>query len=167
MTEFVPFVPTPQGPVRFQATLVGLNGISDVYNVVVTWNTFGQRWYINIYTSGGDLVVAKALVASPTGINLQALTWASGSVVATTIEPHGYAIGAIVLLTIAGALPDSLNGVVAAYMQDAFTFTYVLATDPGLATAFGTATYNVSLTAGYFVSTLIFRQLAQQFEIST
>lgn len=47
-------------PFQFQPTLD-----SQVYNVVVTWNLFGRRWYVNVYAVDGTLVVALPLVGSP------------------------------------------------------------------------------------------------------
>lgn len=40
------------------------------YNVIVTWNLFGQRWIVNVYTLQGSLVVQKPLVASPDDYNI-------------------------------------------------------------------------------------------------
>lgn len=60
MTTFVPFVPSAQSPFTFMATLDG-----NAYNVIVTWNYYGQRYYVNIYTIQGDLVVSIAMIGSP------------------------------------------------------------------------------------------------------
>ena len=64
-----------------------------VYNVVITWNVYGQRYYVNIYDAGNTLIVSLPLIGSPAG-------------------------------------------------------------------------YDISLTAGYFASTLVYRAALQQFEIS-
>lgn len=59
MTTYV-FAPTPTAPYQFQPTLDGAQ-----YTANVTWNVFGQRWYLNVYQLDGTLVCAVALVGSP------------------------------------------------------------------------------------------------------
>jgi len=53
------------------------------------------------------------------------------------------------------------------------TFTYPIASNPGAATVFGTASYDINLIGGVpnqngvpFSSTLVFRDASQQFETS-
>lgn len=87
MTQFV-FLPTATTPFRFQPTLDG-----NIYTGIVTWNLFGQRWYLNLYAINGTLVLAIPVVPSP-------------------------------------------------------------------------ADYDISLTKGYFNSTLVFRDASQTFEVS-
>lgn len=60
VSAIVPFVPSATSPFQFQATLDGAT-----YNVVVTWNVFGQRYYVNVYDQGGALVICMAMVGSP------------------------------------------------------------------------------------------------------
>jgi len=50
MTTYL-FAPSPTAPFQFQPTLDG-----EVYHVVVTWNLFGQRYYVNVMTTSGALV---------------------------------------------------------------------------------------------------------------
>lgn len=59
MAQFFPIVRSPNAPFSFLATLDGQQ-----YQCVMTWNLFGQRWYINVYTTGGALVLAIALPPS-------------------------------------------------------------------------------------------------------
>lgn len=61
----VPFLPSPTAAFSFQPTLDGV-----VHTAIVTWNLFGQRYYINIYDASGELVVAKAMVGSPLNYNI-------------------------------------------------------------------------------------------------
>lgn len=88
MTTIYPFLPFANAIFQFQPTLDNA-----VYNVTVTWNLFGERYYININTLQGDLVVSLPLIGSPND-------------------------------------------------------------------------YDISLTAGYFISTLVYRAFNQQFEVS-
>jgi len=60
MTTFVPFVPSALSNFQFQATLDGTN-----YICIITWNTFGQRYYINIYTLRNILILCLPVIASP------------------------------------------------------------------------------------------------------
>ena len=53
------FTPTNAGAFQFGATLDG-----DNYICVVTWNAYRQGWYLNIYTTTGTPIVARALIAS-------------------------------------------------------------------------------------------------------
>lgn len=52
------FTPTAAGPFQFGATLDGTNYVCNV-----TWNISGLRWYLNIYTTNGVLVLCRALIA--------------------------------------------------------------------------------------------------------
>jgi Domain of unknown function (DUF6983) len=54
------FLPDTNTPFSFRATLDGTP-----YNVIVTWNIYGMRWYVNIYTTQGALIYATPLVESP------------------------------------------------------------------------------------------------------
>lgn len=60
MTTLVTFSPSQTANFQFSADLDGTT-----YNIVVTWNLFGQRYYINIYTQQGALVVCLPLIGSP------------------------------------------------------------------------------------------------------
>lgn len=71
---------------------------------------------------------------------LSTLVWASGTglVTATTAAPHGFTIGAVIQLTIAGAVPVGFNGSYACTVTTTTAFTYVVATSPGTMTTPGT-----------------------------
>ena len=168
MTTFVNFAPSTSGAFQFQANLD-----NQTYNAIVTSLLFGNRYYLNLYALDGTLIISTALVGSPTGIAIQALSWANGSVSVTTAAPHGYAIASTIMLTLTGSSPDAYNGLVAAFITGPSTFTYPVAADPGSASTFGTASFNVNMIGGVpdengtpFSSTLIFREQSQQFEIS-
>jgi hypothetical protein len=61
MTTLTQFAPSVSQNFTFQPTLDG-----NVYNAVVTWALFGQRWLLNIYDLSGNLVMARPLRSSPT-----------------------------------------------------------------------------------------------------
>lgn len=164
MTTFTTFSPsritTP--PFQFQAVLDG-----QVYNVSVSWNLFGRRWYVTVLAPDGTRVATRALVGSPTGFTIQSLVWSLGKVTATVTVPHGFKVGRVVELTITGASPDAYNGIVRGLITGPATFTYPIASDPGAAAVFGTVSRNIDLVGGYFLtSTMVYRQAANQFEVS-
>lgn len=65
MTTFVQFNPSATANFQFQATLDGNN-----YVVIVTWNLFGQRFYVNIYDTSGVLILAMPLIGSPNNYDI-------------------------------------------------------------------------------------------------
>ncbi len=56
------FTPTSQSTFQFQATLDGA-----AYNVEITWNVTGQRWYVNVYGAADVLILSLPLIGSPPG----------------------------------------------------------------------------------------------------
>lgn len=60
MTTYVLFVPSLVAPPQFQATLDG-----NIYTVVMTWNLYSQRYYVNIYDQNATLVLCLPLIGSP------------------------------------------------------------------------------------------------------
>jgi hypothetical protein len=157
MTTYVDFVPSTTAAFQFQATFDGAP-----YNVVVTWNEFGQRYFINVYDLGGTLILARAISASST--KLQAtFTWSFGTVTAVTDGAHNVPVGAIANMT-ASDTGIGYDGTYQALATDVDVFTYSLAVNPGQ-TSTGNLSQDVNLLAGYFTtSTLVFRTATQQFE---
>jgi len=79
-----PFAPTANAVFQFQATLAGptsnVSSTGPTFNVSVPWNTFGQRWYIQITDQNGVLVLSRALIASPPDYPFNLVGgWFSGS----------------------------------------------------------------------------------------
>ncbi|MBY0458040.1 MAG: hypothetical protein K2V38_11925, partial [Gemmataceae bacterium] len=78
---------------------------------------------------------------TPLGTAVSAATWAAtagGTATITTAAAHGFATGQQV--NVAGMTPTGYNGLRTITVTSPTTFTYTLATDPGAATAFGSAT---------------------------
>jgi hypothetical protein len=161
VTTYFQFTPNVVAPFTFQPTLDG-----EQYTAVVTWNLFGQRWYITVSTITGDPVFTLPLIGSPDGVSIQSISWAFGTVKVVTARPHHYTIGQTVLITISGCAPDAYNGVVLASIVDAVTFTYKLASNPGDTTQLGSEIYNINIAAGYFTSTLVYRESSKTFEVN-
>lgn len=63
--NYVDFVPSSLAPFQFQTILDGVQ-----YNVTVTYNIFGQRYYVNIYTVQGSLVLTRPMIGSPIGYDV-------------------------------------------------------------------------------------------------
>jgi hypothetical protein len=162
MTTTFDFRPSNLAPFQFQPTLDGTT-----YTCIVSWNLFGQRFYLDCYTLAGDLVFSQALISSPDGVQIQAISWAKGVATVTTNVPHGLGIGLTANITISGTTPDGYNGLQSVYSISPTQFTYSLTSNPGAATMFGNAIANINMAAGYFTtSTLVFRESTSQFEVS-
>ena len=164
MTTYTDFVPNNVAPFSWQPTLDG-----NVYTAAIVWNLFGQRWYLFLTDLSGNPILNIALAGSPIAQAISALNWDDLGlvVVVTTAEPHGYKVGSTVELTLSGNSPDDFNGVFKCLITGDDTFTFPQASDPGVATAFGSVAYNINLVAGYFeTSTLVYRQANAQFEVS-
>lgn len=62
MTTYIQFTPssTSNPPFQFTATMSGVD-----YTVNVSWNVFGQRWYLDIYDLDGTRLRTQPMIASP------------------------------------------------------------------------------------------------------
>ena len=70
MTTYFDFAPTSAVPWSTQIVLDG-----QTYNLVVTWNTYRQGWYVNISDLYGNRVVSRALTSgSPPDYDIN-LVW--------------------------------------------------------------------------------------------
>lgn len=161
VTTYFPFQPSPRQVPSFSPTLDGQQ-----YNCTCTWNLFGQRYYLNCFDTSGNLVFSRALVDTPPAQPLEALSWSSVTrlVTATTQTPHGWTLGAVIELTIAGSAPDAFNGTFSCRVTGPSSFVYSLAADPGDNVTPGSVSFLISLSAGYFASTLVYR--GGNFEVS-
>lgn len=156
MTTYVAFVPSTTAPFQFQATFDGAQ-----YNVIVTWNEFGQRYYINVYDLGGNLQLARSLVSS--GAKLAStFSWSYGTAAATTAANHNVPVGQMAAIT-ASDTGVGYDGAYQALATGPSTLSYLLSSNPGT-TATGNVSQDVDLLGGYFTSSLVFREASQQFE---
>lgn len=161
MVSYFPFVPNVQAPFTFQPILDG-----QLYAVTVTWNLFGQRWYVNVHQLSGTPVFSLPLIGSPDGVSVASVDWSFGTVTLVTSRPHGFTSGQVVEVTVSDCAPAAYNGTVAAFVVDGVTLTYPLSTDPGDATRLGSVVYNMNLAGGYFeTSALVFRASNKTFEV--
>lgn len=161
MTTSYAFVPSSSAPFQFQPVLDGAT-----YNVIVTWNVFGQRWYVNVYDLSGNRIVTLPVLSSPSAIDLQAISWANGRASAVVESPHGFPIGATVRLTVAGCAPDGYNGLVDVLVTGPNSFSWAFSSDPNEATVLGTAGYSLNILDGYFDSVLTFDDPSSTFSVT-
>lgn len=77
-----------------------------------------------------------SLLVAPQAIST--IVWASSVVTVTTAVAHGYPVGSVISLTIAGAAPAGYNGTFQATITSTTQFTYALVSNPGTATTTGT-----------------------------
>jgi hypothetical protein len=66
------------------------------------------------------------------------VTWLSSVVTVTTAVAHGYPVGSVINLTIAGVTPTGYNGTFPCTITTTTTFTYPLTSNPGTETSAGT-----------------------------
>lgn len=159
-SQFVDFVPSTTGPFVFQPTL---NGIQ--YNATVTWNVFGQRYYIAITDLSNALIVCRALVSS--GPRIQAVfSWARGIAAAATNTPHNVPVGTVVRLTV-GLTGAAFDGSWQTLAVSSDELIYELPLNP-LTTDLvnGTISFPLNLVAGFGIGRLLWHYDSQMFEFS-
>jgi len=61
----VQFTPSKVSNFQFQATFDGA-----IYNVIVTYNIYGQRYYVNIYDTSNVRIITLPLIGSPLDYNI-------------------------------------------------------------------------------------------------
>jgi hypothetical protein len=67
MTTTIPFNPSNASNPPFSTPLT-LDGASYVGNV--TWNVYGQRWYMTIADTSGNVIWTGAMIGSPLGFDI-------------------------------------------------------------------------------------------------
>lgn len=163
MTTFIPFTPSNASapPFSFQPVLDGTT-----YQGSVTWNYFGQRWYLTISDLTGNIIFTLPIVESPVAVPIETLSWDNGLVTAVLSIPHSEPLGALIDQTISNCVPDDYNQAdVEVQIVSPNSFTYPLTSDPGSATQLGGSSHDINIAGGYFqTSTLVFRN--NQFEVN-
>ena len=161
MTTYYTLQTSPSTAPSFTPTLDGSQ-----YNVTVLWSLVGQRYYVQCATLTGQVVFFLPLIGSSNGIAVQAVSWTPNTVTVTTAVPHNSLIGSIVNLTFDGMLPTTYNGIYACLITSSTQMTYTQSSNPGALQTLGIVEYNINLAGGYFASTLVYREMNQQFEVS-
>jgi hypothetical protein len=65
VSNVIQFTPSNNSNFQFQATFDNVQ-----YNVIVNWNIYGERYYINIYDTNNALILCVALIGSPLNYNI-------------------------------------------------------------------------------------------------
>jgi hypothetical protein len=155
MTQTIDFVESTLNAPQFQVTLDAQPAV-----VVVTWNVSAQRYYVNIYNRDGVLIVARALVESPPGTALAALTWDQSRLVATATlaQPWRRQVGQVVDYAVRGCNPVGYNGVQRSLVLNDTQFEFELPTNPGPISLLGWVYRDFDMLQGWAVqSTMTFR----------
>jgi hypothetical protein len=161
---YYPFKPSQVAAPRFQAVIDGV-----LTTVVVTWNVAAQRYYINVYTSTGALVVARAVVETARARPLNVFYYdnTQRAMIGILANPVWRPVGQIVNYTFEGFQPESLNHaqLVIRYGYHTGMFAYRINTNPGEVTVLGSVSRYANMLEGYANQTsLIFRN--NQFEVN-
>lgn len=155
---FVSFAPSVSGPFIFQPVIGGVN-----YNAVITWNLFGERFYLNLYDQGGNLLLCTAMVASGPRFSAT-FTWSANVATAVMQSPHNVPIGGLVQVRMSET-DSSFDGTVQALAINATTLTYALSGNPDVATpATGIVDFALNLVATLNIGWLLFHLDTMQFE---
>lgn len=142
MTSY-PFTPSPLQNQVFNPILGG-----NTYTATITWNLFGQRWYLNLTDSGGNLIISTAVVSSQDPQQITSISWDGNVVTIETAVPHWIPLGALAQVYLSANVPDDYNGMVTVTAAGPTTLTYELDTDPGQNTVLGNFGSVVDLSAG-------------------
>ena len=150
-----PFIPSASSPPQFTPTFDG-----EQYSVSVVWGLFGQRYFIKCIDMNGNQVYYQPLLESNPGVPIQGLAWNALEMVVrgTTVDSHGYAIGATVALEVVGASPVQYSGSWLVLITGPSSFTYLggFSDDPGPAAVPGTLSYYINMNAAYFSTPMVY-----------
>lgn len=187
MATIIQFNPQPVSIFQFSPVLDGVT-----YSATVTWNLYGQRYYLNIYTVDGVLQLSVPLIGSPDAgfvVKTQEVTSVVNMVASiligeskfypsTSVDVNDLISGMVVSGD--GVSPDTLY---LSYGFDEFGF-YINVSEPFIdsiennpltltftnrlslyAPADDPAASDINLTQGYFNTPIIFRSSSNNFEI--
>jgi hypothetical protein len=155
---YIPFTPSTTSVFSFSPTLGGTT-----YNATVTWNVFGQRYYINITDLSSNHILTTAIVSS--GPRWQvSLSWANGFATAVATTPHNITIGASANLRVSET-GTGFDGNWQVWATSATTFQYT-APNPEVTTSpNGTAQQPANLVGGVLPGAwLLFHYDSMEFE---
>lgn len=161
MTTFFQFVPSLKRAPAFMPTFDGAQ-----YSVTVVWNISARRFYVNCKDLSGNLIFMVPLIINPDPIELVSISYdpQNHRVVAQTIIPHGFPIGSVVNGNIVGCVPNGYNGSGLMSILSKTEIIYPMLNNPGQPALLGVFDYLISMTKGYFISTLVYRN--GNFEVS-
>ena len=168
MSTLVDFQPSTTAPFSFGLTL---NGAS--YVATITWNIFGQRYYLNLTDPNGVLILCRPLTASGPQL-AAALNWANETAAVMTSANHSIPIGSLAAVRIYGT-GTAFDGMAQVLSTGPQSLSYPLASNPNQPGAVsGTISFDLNLVDGAVLSDgvtpvggwLLFHYESLQFEDS-
>jgi hypothetical protein len=158
---FVDFTPSTVGPFTFQPVIGGVT-----YNATITWNLFGQRFYLNLYDQGGNLILCTALVASGPRIPATFVWNSPQTATATTLTPHNVPLGQIAQVRMSET-DSGFDGSVQALGTGPNTLDYTIANPNVAQPAVGIVDFALNLVASLQIGWLLYHWELQQFEFAS
>jgi hypothetical protein len=166
MTTIIPFLPSNLVAPKFSATFDGID-----YNIVITWNVSAQRYYVNIYGLDGSWIITVPMIQTPPARMIQSIIYDSfqKAMIVKMVDPSLWPIplspaglnlppGTIIDYTLEGFDPPVLNQTWRSLRIDNTTFSFPLASDPGLINIVGSVSRLINMVAGIFTtSTFVYR----------
>jgi len=157
-SQLVLFTPSSTQVFTFQPIIGGQQ-----YTATVTWNVFGQRYYLNLYDLAGQLILSTALVSS--GPQLQAsLTWTAQVATATCTTAHNVPLGTLANAYVSQT-DSGFDGQQQMLATGAYTLTYALASNPNEPVPLsGIVSFPLNLVAPLDIGWLLWHYGSYQFE---
>ena len=155
MTTYYSFTPSNDRPPYFMPTFDG-----NSYTIKILWNVSAKRYYIYCTsTINNNLIFMVPLIESSPSIVIKSLEWDqyNDRIVLETQVPHGFIVGSVVDLVISGCAPDDYNGTGLCTILSPTQIFYPLSAKPDDPDMYGVVSKIISLTKGYFLSTLVYR----------
>jgi hypothetical protein len=154
MTTYFQFLPNNRKAQSFSPTFDG-----SIYNVTILWNISAQRYYVNCKDLSGNLIFMVPLVGNMNPFQILAMSYdaLNQRVIAQVNTQYYLRVGRVFNANVIGCVPSEYNGSGFLYVLSPNRIYYPLANDPGPATVLGVIDYLISMTKGYFQSTMIYR----------
>lgn len=161
MTTYYDFIPSNKSAPNFMPTFDGVQ-----YTVAVIWNVSARRYYIKCMSLNSVLKFLVPLVESNSPIEIIGYTWdrLNGRVIVTLVAPHGMPIGQVINVNIVGTVHTKYNGSGLGSVLSKTEIMYPMQNNPGQVTILGVLDMFISMTKGYFNSTLVYRN--NRFEVT-
>jgi hypothetical protein len=163
MSTTVAFTPSTTQTFSFSPVI---NGVT--YSATVTWNIWEQRYYVNLTTTAGVLVLSVPVVGSGLQLGVT-LTWddqAGGVATAVTASAHNVPIGQLANIRISQT-GTGFDGNWQALATGPTTLTYALSNPDENQPLSGQLGFDVNLVATLGGGWLLYRNETQSFEYET
>jgi hypothetical protein len=156
--QSVNFIPSTISSFQFQPTIGGVQ-----YNANVTWNVFGQRYYITITDLQNNLIICRSVVSSGPQL-LANFEWLDNVAYVSTQVPHNIPVGSLANVVMTGT-DSGFDGPVQVLSTGASTVTYPLTTNPQQTdNVAGAMSFVVNLVEGTGLGWLTYWWSLQQFQ---